>query len=39
MIWYRDARSKNNLQREIEEFHTPSALQEYLSRNIEDAHQ
>jgi type I restriction enzyme, R subunit len=39
LIWYRDTRSKNNLQREIAEFHTPSALNEYFSRNIEDAHQ
>jgi type I restriction enzyme R subunit len=38
IIWYRDARSKNNLQRDVAKFHTPAALQEYLSRNVDDAH-
>lgn len=36
IIWFRDVRSKYNLQKEIAKFHTPSALQEHLGRNIEE---
>jgi type I restriction enzyme R subunit len=39
IIWFRDARSKNNLSREIEKFHTPSALEEYFSRDMDQAYQ
>ena len=39
IIWYRDARSKNNLAREIEKFHTPSALKEFLVRNYDESYQ
>jgi type I restriction enzyme, R subunit len=38
IIWYKDVRSKNNLQREVAKFHTPAALQEYFSRDVEVAH-
>ena len=38
VIWYRDVRSKNNTPREISKFHTPQALTEFLSRDIESAY-
>ena len=37
VIWFKDVRSKYNLPREIVKFHTPYALEEFLSRNIEDS--
>lgn len=37
IIWFKDVRSKYNLPREIVKFHTPYALEEFLSRNIEDS--
>lgn len=39
LISFRDARSKKNLQREIVKFHTPNALKENLSSNIEQAYE
>ena len=39
VIWFKDVRSKDNLPREISKFHTPAALNEYLSRDIEKAYQ
>ena len=38
VIWFRDVRSKNNIPREISKFHTPQALTEFLSRDIESAY-
>ena len=35
MIWFRDTRTKRNIQREIKQFHTPKALNEFLERDIE----
>ena len=37
LIWFRDVRSKYNLQKEVVKFHTPSALEEYLGRNVEES--
>lgn len=37
VIYFRDARSQLNLSREIEHFHTPSALDEMLGRNFDEA--
>ncbi len=37
LIWFRDARTKRNIQREIKQFHTPNALNEFLERNIEES--
>ena len=37
LIWFRDATTKRNIQREIKKFHTPDALNEFLERNIEEA--
>lgn len=38
LISFRDIRSRNSLPREIDKFHTPSALSEYLGRNIDEAY-
>ncbi len=38
LIWFNDVRSKNNLPREIKKFHTPNALNEFLSRKTGEAH-
>ena len=38
VIYFRDVRSKNNLQRKISKFHTPKALSEFLSRDINSAY-
>ncbi len=37
LIWFRDARTKRNIQRGIKQFHTPDALNEFLERNIEES--
>jgi len=37
LIWFRDARTKRNIQRELKLFHTPEALNEFLERNIEES--
>jgi type I restriction enzyme R subunit len=39
IIWYRDARTKRNIQREIEQFHTPEAILEFLERDVEKSYQ
>jgi type I restriction enzyme R subunit len=39
LIWFRDARTKRNIQREIEQFHTPDAILEFLERSIEQSYQ
>jgi len=37
LIWFRDARTQRNIQREIKQFHTPGALNEFLERDIEES--
>jgi type I restriction enzyme, R subunit len=38
LIWFKDVRSKNNIPREISNFHTPDALTDYLTHDIEEAY-
>ena len=38
VVYFRDVRSKNNLQRKISKFHTPKAISEFLSRDINSAY-
>jgi type I restriction enzyme R subunit len=37
VIWFRDCRHPQNLSRKVAHFHTPTALQELLSRDLDQA--
>ena len=38
LIWFKDVRSQNNIPRELSNFHTPDALTEFLTRDMEEAY-